>query len=181
MRSGLNAKASRQRKLNFEGGHRGPNSDNPISTVTYYHRRPRGRGRTLLGVTACHCPPHHVTIIPSNRRRSALRYLHRFCCTQTRSSNRAARTDARPDPAGGRQPRRRLRRRPGGVAASAFAQKSRRDMLNLSLSGHDPDRTLPGAGDCVAGLIQPSRAPRRKPTLLLKVRTGRSGRAILHR
>jgi hypothetical protein len=27
VRSGLNAKAWRQRKLNFEGGHRGPNSD----------------------------------------------------------------------------------------------------------------------------------------------------------
>ena len=38
VRSGLNAKASRQRKLNFEGGNRGPNSDNPISTVTHYHR-----------------------------------------------------------------------------------------------------------------------------------------------
>src|SRR6516164_11268884 len=34
-------------------------------------------------------------------------------------------------------------------------------------AAYDPDRTLPGAGDCVAGLIQPSRAPRRKPTLLL--------------
>jgi hypothetical protein len=33
-------------------GHRGPNSDNPISTVTYYHRRPRGCGRTPLGVRA---------------------------------------------------------------------------------------------------------------------------------
>src|SRR6516162_9673850 len=40
---------------------------------------------------------------------------------------------------------------------------------------YDPDRTLPGAGDCVAGLIQPSRAPKRKPTLLLKVRTGTLG------
>ena len=52
-------------------------------------------------------------------------------------------------------------------------------MLNLSMPVDDPDRTLPGAGDCVAGIIQPSRAPRGKPTLLLKVRTGRLGRAIL--
>jgi len=34
--------------------------------------------------------------------------------------------------------------------ASAFAGKSGQDMLNLSLSVDDPDRTLPGAGDCVA-------------------------------
>ena len=81
---------------------------------------------------------------------------------------------------GGRRPS--AARRPRSVVANVcFHRKSGREILNLSISSRDPDRTLPGAGDCMAGLIQPSRAPRRKPTLLLKARTGRSGRAILHR
>ena len=66
MRSGLNAKASRQRKFTFEGGNRGPNSDNPISTV--YHRRPTGAlaGRTPLASRPMPLPASSLTIIPSN-------------------------------------------------------------------------------------------------------------------
>src|SRR6516164_5206833 len=66
VRSGLNAKASRQRKFTFEGGNRGPNSDNPISTV--YHRRPTGAlaGRTPLASRPMPLPASSLTIIPSN-------------------------------------------------------------------------------------------------------------------
>ena len=68
VRSGLNAKASRQRKFNFEGGNRGPNSDNPISTVTYLSPANRGSGRPdAPGVTAyaiARLITHHHTIEP---------------------------------------------------------------------------------------------------------------------
>ena len=60
-----------QRKLTFEGANRSPNSDNPISTLTYYPRRPTGgSGRTLPALQ-----PHHVTIIPSNPAPSLHRVL----------------------------------------------------------------------------------------------------------
>ena len=67
MRSGLNAKASRQRKFNFEGANRSPNSDNPISTVMYYHRRPTGAlGRTPLARRPLPLPASSLIIIRSN-------------------------------------------------------------------------------------------------------------------
>ena len=56
VRSGLNAKASRQRKPNFEGGNRGPNNDNPISTRIITVGQPGLRTDAPLH-------PHH-TIIP---------------------------------------------------------------------------------------------------------------------
>ena len=63
VRSGLNAKASRQRKLNFEGANRGPNSDNPISIADVLSPSAnRGSGRTLPALQ-----PHHVTITPSTQ------------------------------------------------------------------------------------------------------------------
>ena len=60
VRSGLNAKASRHRKLNFEGANRGPNSDNPISIAEVLspsvNRGPDGRSRRYSPITS---PSHH--------------------------------------------------------------------------------------------------------------------------
>src|SRR5215468_4977514 len=73
VRSGLNAKASRQRKLNFEGGHRGPNSDKSDLDGDILSPSAKGlRTDASRRDGLCHCPPPHVTIIPSNHRRSAL-------------------------------------------------------------------------------------------------------------
>jgi hypothetical protein len=47
--------------------------------------------------------------------------------------------------------------------ASAFARRSRRDMLNLSLSGHGPVRTSGHALSCVIRSIQPSQSWYRLP------------------
>jgi hypothetical protein len=41
-------------------------------------------------------------------------------------------------------------------SASAFARKSRREMLNLSLSAHDPLRTSMDPPGCVVRSIQPT-------------------------
>ena len=56
-----------QRKLTFEGANRSPNSDNPISTVMYYHRRPTGAlGRTPLARRPLPLPASSLIIIRSN-------------------------------------------------------------------------------------------------------------------
>ena len=68
--SGLNAKASRQSKLNFEGANRGPNSDNQISIADVLSPSAnRGSGRTLPALQ-----PHHVTIDagPFSSRRNSI-------------------------------------------------------------------------------------------------------------
>ena len=53
-----------------------------------------------------------------------------------------------------------VRRATGGrgkaSVASAFARRSRRDMLNLSLSAHDPLRTSMDPSGCVVRSIQPT-------------------------